>query len=711
MPATAGFSSTTRSLLAAAAGAAAAMGFSTSLLVAAAPTTTNASSLGSWATKTQNTGVIPIHLLHYPNDKFLMIERVHYINPVADGINPATNLPYTASADGFTQEQYDSHTKGATAKWFSGNENFDQFLTDSAEFDMATNKYTLIDRQFPLQEALSKNVGYAFCSGHSQLADGNYVIVGGDQFWNKLFKGVNRTSNGLRDIRIAAASTTTSPANVTKVAQINNPLNYGPDDPRLVDLGRWYPSVITLPNEDVLIIGGQKEFFKPDAISANYPTYEIFHPTTATTETPVNVTLLQAKFPINLYPVAYVRPQSGDIWMQVYDDAVVLDVVKKTETPAPGLDLKTQNGLLGRNFPFVGTSFVPMMSYRDNYQLNAWFCGGVNSTSPTGQPMPRDGNNWYSNCPTCAGSARCNWINVETGTAWADEDMPIGRSQPTAVNLPDGTVVLVSGSGTGHQGGVYGQGQAINPVLEPVIFDPSVPKGQPGRWTVGAPAPTGRHYHNSASLLEDGTVVTGGGDSQNGADQLTICPYDATLDVYSPPYMAIPNRPSFVLPLATTAVAYGQQIILQFTVPVAQTIRQVSILRYSSGTHSTNLDMRHVELEIVKYGNDKLLVTLPPNANVAQPGNWMVWAVDSRGAPVVKAGTINLRASNPPTNAVWNEADTVATPTFGDKPTVGSAPQQQATTKKSGAAPAAPAAAVVGLASALSLLVSAATFM
>ncbi|KAJ3180463.1 hypothetical protein HDU87_001972 [Geranomyces variabilis] len=691
----------TRSLL-----ALAVISASSSLLTTGAAAAANASTdpvaVGSWVKKTQNTGVIPIHMLHYPGDKLLMIERAHYINPVMPGIDPTTNQSFTNSGDGFTQAQYDSHTKGATAQWFQGNLNFNDFLTDSAEYNLGVNNYTLIDRQFPLNESLSKNTGYAFCSGHAQLADGTYAVVGGDQFWNRLFKGVNRTSVGLRDIRVATASNATGPASITKVAMINNPMNYGPDDPNIVNLGRWYPSVVLMPNEDALIIGGQKEYFNPTVASANYPSYEIFHPTTATTEVPVNVTLLQTKFPINLYPVAYVRPQSGDIWMQVYDDVVLLDVTKKTETPAPGLDLTKQNGLMGRNFPFVGTNFIPMMSYRDNYQMNAWFCGGVNTTSPTGQPMPRDGNQWYSNCPTCSGSARCNWIDVEKGTAWADEDMPIARSQPTAVNLPDGTVVLVSGSGTGHQGGVYGQGQATNPVLEAVIFDPSVPKGQTGRWTVAAQAPTGRHYHNSATLLEDGTVVTGGGDSQNGADQLTLCPYDQTLDIFSPPYMAIANRPSFVLPLATTAGSYGQQIVLQFTSAVATTIRQVSLIRYASGTHSTNLDQRHVELQIVKYGSDKLLVTLPPNANVAQPGNWMVWAVDSRGAPVMKAGTINLRASNPATNAVWNEADTVAAPTFGAKPLVGSggvppSPQAGSVTKASGAAAA--------VASSLSLIV------
>ncbi|KAJ3170048.1 hypothetical protein HDU87_000460 [Geranomyces variabilis] len=660
------------------------IGAAATLLSAAATSLaqqTVATGNGSWAVLTTQTQVVPIHMLHFPGDKLTFIERVHDLNPIPAGNNSATGMPYTMSGDGFTQEQYDSHNTGATSKWFHGNANVLQagFLTDSAEFDVASATGKLIDRKFPVTKDLGKLEGYAFCSGHAQMADGNFVVVGGDQFWDHPYFGANRTLDGRRDIRVATPSNATSTAALTKVATIanlvvaysNNGTAFnGPIDPTTGDTsywGRWYPSVVTLPDERVLIMGGHSLYFDAGNPLANNPTWEIFDPVAKkSSDKTTNSALLASKFPLNLYPVTYVLPHSGDVWMHAYNDSVKINIASATETPHVAHDLTKENGLMGRNFPFVGSNFVPMMSYRDDYKMEAWFCGGVNSTGVDGKPVYRsDANRWYENCPNCPPTKRCNSLELEgTNPQWQGEDMPLARSQPTAINLPDGTILLVSGSGKGHQGGVFGLPVATNGVKAAVIFNPRIPIGAAGRWTVGSEALTERHYHNAATLLEDGTVVTGGGDSQNGADPLTVNPTDMTLDVYSPPYKSIANPPQLVLPLPAPSATYGQRIIVPFTSAVAQTISQVSIIRYGSGTHSTNLDQRHIELEIVKYATDKLLVKLPANANIAQPGNWMLWAVDSRGAVVSRAGTVNIRASNPGGDAAWNEADTVATPVF-----------------------------------------------
>ncbi|KAJ3007046.1 hypothetical protein HKX48_009330 [Thoreauomyces humboldtii] len=633
----------------------------------------DASTVGSWTTLTSNTGVVPIHVAHVPGDKILMIERVHYIG---------------LQSDGFTAQEYAAHL---ASPWYAGNPNLvNQFMTDSAELDLNTGNYTLIPNRWPLAEQDSKNEGYAFCSGHAQLASGDYIIVGGDQFWDKSFQNSSRTSNGRHDIRFYTPSNSTSPANFRKVANMfrdsvglaldtaaaaasNNTAGAWTETNLNGDQmyhGRWYPSVITMPNEDILSLGGQRYFFAPQDPNVDNPTYEKFTPSTLVSQAPVNVSILARHFPLNMYPVAYVLPKSGKLFTFVFNETAILDVDAGTETAGPALDLTKQNGLLGRNFPFVGSNFVPILSPRTNYKMSAWFCGGVNTTAVDGTTTARDFNStsWYASCSTCQGATRCNYIDdIEDPTSqFQDEDMPLGRSQPTAVNLPDGTIALFSGSGKGHQGGTFGLPSASQGVKAPVIFNPAIAKGQAGRWVVGAAAPTARHYHNSALLREDGTVFTAGGDSQNGDDPINGRPDDMTMDVYSPPYMSISNRPAFSLPLATSSATYGQQIVLSFTSAVAQTIKQVSIIRYASVTHSTNLDQRHIELEIVHYATDKLLVTLPANASLAAPGNWMVWAVDSRGAPVVKAGTISLRAGNPSTAAVWADADTVATPTFSN---------------------------------------------
>ncbi|KAJ3167722.1 hypothetical protein HDU88_002169 [Geranomyces variabilis] len=608
--------------------------------------------VGSWVKVTNNTGVVPIHAAYSPGDKLFMNERIHYIGTVSDG---------------FTQQDIDIRT---ATNWYSGNPNFGptQNLTDAAEFNFNTNAYTLIDHYLPPLEQDGKNQGYAFCSGHTQMADGTYLVAGGDQFWGRIYNGTAHTSDGRRDIRYMTPSSDTTPPVYVKVAELYNVDNLGPNDNRVL-WGRWYPSVLQLPDETILILGGQRAFYVPDNSTWDNPTYEVYNPTTRASSKPVHVNMLAANFPVNMYPVAYVLPKSGNVWIYANNASAVLNIATGAETPSVSLDLSQENGLLGRSFPYSGTNFVPMLSYRTNYKMVSWFCGGVNGTNTDGNPMPRAGNStkWYANCPDCFPVARCNYLELENDAAtWQREEMPIPRSQPTAVNLPDGTVIIVNGSGRGHQGGVYGQPVARQGVTEAVLFNPNAAVGSAARWRVVATAPTGRHYHNIALLREDGTVVTGGGDSQNGDDPNNINPSDMTLDVYSPPYKFATNVPELAA-LATNKVTYGQLIIVPFTTAIAASISRVTMIRYASVTHTVNLDQRHIELEIVKYASDRLLVRLPASSNIATAGNWMLWPVDSRGVPVKKSALLNIRASNPGGDATWDESKTIATPTFADR--------------------------------------------
>ncbi|KAJ3003371.1 hypothetical protein HKX48_001795 [Thoreauomyces humboldtii] len=636
--------------------AAALSAFASSLV--AAQNSTDPTVVGAWTHLSDNCGVVPVHMAHSQGGKLYMGERIHQM--VAETF---------ALGDGYPLAMIQSAFNGTLAQWFQGNPNMQTFLTDSAEFNVGSNQYTLIDH-IPVDtngNGAGKNQGYAFCGGHAQLANGSYVVVGGDEYWTTPFDGTTRTSVGKRDIRIMNPSVNGAPASLVKVAEIYDSRNLAADDPARGLLGRWYPSVLTLPNEDIITVGGQRGFYANNNITQNVPTYEIFHPATNGGEAPVHINVLADTYPTNLYPVSYILPHSGKLWVQAWNLSSIIDLTTNTETPHVPFDLTQTNGLIGRNFPFVGNNFIPQMSYRNDYKMTAWFCGGVNATSANGTPTARDGGgtNSYDSCSTCQASARCDFLALEdTNPVWETEDMPLARSQSTAVNLPDGTIAIVSGSAIGHQGGTFGLPSATNGVKQTVIFDPSQPKGSATRWTVGASAIVGRHYHNTALLLEDGTVITGGGDSQNGADIMTVRPDDMTLDIYSPPYKSIPNPPVFAN-ISSNLFTYGQQIVVPFASPVAQTIANVSMIRYASVTHSTNLDQRHIELQIVSYQTDRLLVQLPANANIAAPGNWMLWAVDSRGAPAATALTINLRAGNPNTAPVWDTTANVAVPTFG----------------------------------------------
>ncbi|KAI8818561.1 uncharacterized protein EV422DRAFT_537492 [Fimicolochytrium jonesii] len=623
--------------------------------ICAQTTSTLPADIGSWVKFTDNCGIVPVHMALNPGDKLFLNERLHYLGQQSDGFSQADLVARSATG------------------WYNGNPNVKDYLSDAGEFDFNTKTYTIIDRHFAPNDTVGKNMGYAFCGGHSQMADGRYVVVGGDQFWYRQFTnsaGVSAsyTSDGRRDIRFYTPSTGTTGPVYAKVAEIYNANNLGPDDPARAMWGRWYPSLVTLPDERIAIVGGQRAFFISNNASWDNPTYEIFNPSTLKSTPPRTLDVLKRNYPVNMYPVVYVLPHSGKLWVYANNESAIVDITANTETPHVNLDLAKENGLLGRSFPFPGTNFVPMLSYRDDYKMESWFCGGVNSTDATGAQIARDygATDWYANCPNCGVTQRCHYLPLETdGAAWTREDMPIARSQPASVNLPDGRVAILSGSGRGHQGGVFGLPLASQGVKQLVLFDPKAPVGHVKRWVVAAEAPTARHYHNTALLREDGTIVAGGGDAQNGDSPNTQNPADFSLDVYSPPYKFAANILELGT-LAVTNVAYGQQIILPFTTANAISIAKVGIIRYASMTHTVNLDQRHIELEILKYGKDKLLVKLPVNSNIAQPGNWMVWPVDSRGVPVKKSARINLRASNPGGDAAWADADTVATPTFPD---------------------------------------------
>jgi Domain of unknown function (DUF1929) len=64
-------------------------------------------------------------------------------------------------------------------------------------------------------------------------------------------------------------------------------------------------------------------------------------------------------------------------------------------------------------------------------------------------------------------------------------------------------------------------------------------------------------------------------------------------------------------------------------------IASVVLLRAGAATHSFNMDQRHVGLVINTRGSNQLTVTSPPNGNLAPPGFYMLFIVDTAGVPSV----------------------------------------------------------------------------
>ncbi|KAJ3188211.1 hypothetical protein HDU85_005361 [Gaertneriomyces sp. JEL0708] len=577
------------------------------LAVLAGVAAQNPAEEGAFKIISENSGVVAVHLALLPGDKVFLSERFHEI--------PNDYLQVLPNG------QPNSHWNGNEAEyaWFAAsdfykpNKNLGDFLTDSAQFDLTTNTFKMLEYAYSVDE------GYGFCNGAAQMADGGIMIAGGDQKWDMVFKGKNITSDGRRDVRIYKDEA------IRKVATmaIPNPANKE-------FTGRWYPTLITLPNEDVMILGGHHIYFAPTEPRANDPSYEIFKAATSTLEPPVPVEVLVPTFPINMYPISYVLPHTGEVFTLAGNMSSYLNYETKTEKPGPSLP---EDNVYPRSFPFAGTNWLNPLSKANNYNPTVW------------------------------ATPRCYHLDPETdGATWVPEDMPLARSQPMAINLPDGHTAIFGGSGQGHQGGDAGVGYMANmPVNKVVLFNPS--KTGVRRWKIGAEAQVARLYHATSVLRTDGSVLLAGSDEQNFDDKFTD-PYELRLEAYYPPYFAIPNRPALDLAQIPATATFGQKIIVPLTSDIGSTIRNVSFIRYGTSTHTMNVDQRHVELEILQWGKNKLLVQMPPDAKIAPPGNWMLFAVDKRGAPVVQAATVNLRASNVGTDATWDDKDTITPDPF-----------------------------------------------
>ena len=206
---------------------------------------------------------------------------------------------------------------------------------------------------------------------------------------------------------------------------------------------------------------------------------------------------------------------------------------------------------------------------------------------------------------------------------WSPVDsMTFRRTYHTATLLPDGNV-LITGGGT-----TTGATDVTNAVLPAELWSPNTKK-----WTTLGSMSAPRLYHSEALLLPDGRVlVCGGGRFDN-----TTLPTDQfSAEFFSPPYLFRGSRPSITS--APSQLSYGQSFTVNFTVLSPAQIAQVSLIRFGGVTHDINMSQRFLPLSFV-VGNGVLNITAPKDANLAPPGYYMLFLVDSNGVPSVAAVT------------------------------------------------------------------------
>ena len=70
--------------------------------------------------------------------------------------------------------------------------------------------------------------------------------------------------------------------------------------------------------------------------------------------------------------------------------------------------------------------------------------------------------------------------------------------------------------------------------------------------------------------------------------------------------------------------------------PDAARIAKVSLMRMGSATHAFDMGQRFVPLSFTA-GSGSISVNAPANSNVATPGYYMLFVVDTNGVPSVAA--------------------------------------------------------------------------
>ncbi|KAK3073193.1 hypothetical protein LTR53_005432 [Teratosphaeriaceae sp. CCFEE 6253] len=380
--------------------------------------------------------------------------------------------------------------------------------------------------------------------------------------------------------------------------------------------GRWYPSAITLPDSKVLTISGCHDGF----VVNNIP--QIWQ------EDPVSgkggwVTVSSPPDPSALYPRMFLTPD-GKIFVagpQAKSQVLDLGPSVASAPPASGTGAKAP--------AIIGTwnSDGPLKALERNagerqYGSAALYdcgkviwTGGGNSIvrDQNGKIMTQDDPTQFTGPPT-----------GQTEIIDLNEKAPQWRNI-IATTLPDGTVLATGGT----QGGGFNSLDDGMPVHTAELWDPAT-----GAWTEMAKENSDRCYHGNALLLPTGEVLSAGSGEGGGPARPNPTKYNLTnAQVYRPPYLFKGKQPIITgLPQDWT-VKYGQPFSV--TVEKGQSIVRVSWIRIGSVTHGMNMNQAVWNQKFNSPQTDVFSAKVPDNRNLAPPGHYMVFFLNTLGVPSV----------------------------------------------------------------------------
>lgn len=343
-----------------------------------------------------------------------------------------------------------------------------------------------------------------------------------------------------------------------------------------MNLGRWYPSLVRLPDERLLLIGGE---VPPNGYNRTN-TCEIYNPATNTYTNTGAFNL-----PTEIPPALLLK--NGTVF-KTWRYPEFYNIATETWSAGPTM-LQTR----------VGAS-------------NGDHCDHEIVYLPDGRVMA-------IGIRPVAGAVNPQMVefyNPATNSWSLGPNVRFPRMRPETLLLPDGRVLAWGGEYTGASG--------AGPVLKTVglvpdctntadIFDPATNSWRPvsdaNRWV---------HYHNVQVLLPDGRVMNTGGAGTGGSFGT-----DSSVEYFSPPYLFRGVRPS-IGSVSTTNLVPGGSVTLQ--VSRTSAVTQVVLLGSRASTHWVDAGVqRYLSLPFTQNGT-QVAATLP-NDSVEALAGWYLLMV------------------------------------------------------------------------------------
>jgi hypothetical protein len=466
-----------------------------------------------------------------------------------------------------------------------------------------------------------------WCGGQAQLPDGRVLVAGGNLAYPT---GDGNPQSG-RGYKGAAWVFAFDPFTETW-ERLSKP----DGSPWDMVHGRWYPTLTTLSDGRVLIVGGWDERGHQDDVRE----VEVFTPrATPGGRDRLDVVGTLPGY-VNIYPHMFLLPKTT-LAGQAAGDRVLL----AGPGTGDGYVLHTEDWSWHRlpgpsRSRFWGTAVLEPGGPQGPARVT--LIGGADVEANPSAPQP---------------TATSEYLDLNDA-GWANQDHPTpewhdgpaldhARAHFNTVLLPDGSK-LSAGGGWGQEpdGSLYG-----DPVYEAELYDPAA-----GDWRPAGKEDDARTYHSTAVLLPDGRVLSAGDDRPDHLPES-----GRTAQLYSPPYLAGGDAARPVVTDAPRAVRYGARLPISVSDPAA--VARVVLMRPGATTHAVDMEQRSIELAR-RAGEAGVVLTSPPDPSVAPPSWYMLFALDARGVPSV-ARWIQLDPAAPEIPAPAAAATAAATPPAG----------------------------------------------